>query len=587
MEPRRPKHKQAPPLEVSQSELERALKDPKAYVFPNVDAERMAFPNGQEDADQLRVVHTHMSMVFMLPERVYKVKKQVDFGFADFSTLFKRFQACFAEVQLNKRLAPDVYMGVVPVSMKRVTREICVRCDDFWTPEKSNNLDWWLNDQFGEIVEWAVHMVRLPDDCTLLYRMDHGELNHHMLEQVAEKLVEFHADARRGPKIDHFGKESVVRHHIDENFDQTAAHTGVTVSEPVYRRVKELSYTWLKKLKHTFESRVENGYIGDTHGDLRLEHVYKLPGSSKDGTFVILDCIEFNEQFRFGDPLSDVAFLTMDIWRKGRPDLAHFLQQQYLLKAVQNSPENNDLFAFYAAYRAVVRAKVCGFRVMDPTLAAVRRVEGTQRARCYWLVALELLSPPAQRSCLILVGGLPASGKSNLSKMLAESDNTLVWLRSDSIRKELTEQETTQEESIPKGDGSFEEGLYSPEMTRRTYDEVLKLCVKHLRKGDRVVVDATFRDLDQRQRFITTARVEGALFAFIMCECDREIIKGRMLARKNDISDATWEVYEHMETTWSYPERDTLTECTVVNTEKEKELTLRRAQLFLRKVGLL
>ncbi|KAE8979279.1 hypothetical protein PF005_g16863 [Phytophthora fragariae] len=113
-----------------------------------------------------------MSMVFLLPERVYKVKKQVDFGFADFSTLFKRFQACFAEVQLNQRLAPDVYMGVVPVSMKRATREICVRCDDFWTPEKGADLDWWLNDQFGEIVEWAVHMVRLPDDCTLLHRME-------------------------------------------------------------------------------------------------------------------------------------------------------------------------------------------------------------------------------------------------------------------------------------------------------------------------------------------------------------------------------------------------------------------------------
>ncbi|KAG7376697.1 hypothetical protein PHYPSEUDO_012874 [Phytophthora pseudosyringae] len=594
MEPRRPKHKQAPPLEVPQKELERALKDPKSFVFPDADAKRAALLSGLEDADRLRVVHTHMSMVFLLPERVYKVKKQVDFGFADFSTLYKRFQACFAEVQLNQRLAPDVYVGVVPVSMKRATREICVRCDDFWTPEKSGNLDWWLNDQFGEIVEWAVHMVRLPDDCTLLHRMDQGELTREMLDQVAEKLVEFHADARRGPKIDRFGEESMIRRNIDENFHQTTSHTGVTVSEPVYRRVKELSYMWLKKLRHAFEARVESGYICDTHGDLRLEHVYRLPrSSSKDARFVILDCIEFNEQFRFGDPLADVAFLSMDIWRKGRPDLARFLQQQYLLRAVQNSPENADLFTFYAAYRAVVRAKVCGFRVMDPTLTAVRRVEETQQARCYWLVALELLSPPAQRPGLILVGGLPASGKSNLSKMLAESDNTLVWLRSDAIRKELAEQQATENASeegggsASKGEESFDEGLYSPEMTQRTYDELLKLCGKHLRKGERVVVDATFRDPIQRQRFIAAAHTEGALFALIMCECDREIIKGRMLARKNDISDATWDVYEHMEKEWHFPERDTMAECGVVNTEKEKELTLRRAQVFLRKVGLL
>ncbi|GMF35812.1 unnamed protein product [Phytophthora lilii] len=593
MEPRRPKHKQAPPLEVSRKELERALKETKSYVFADSDAERAAFPDGKE-GERLRVIHTHMSMVFMLPERVYKVKKQVDFGFADFSTLYKRFQACFAEVQLNQRLAPDVYLGVVPVSMKRETREICVRCDDFWTPEKSSNLDWWLNDQFGEIVEWAVHMVRLPDDCTLLHRMDHGELTENTLDQVAEKLVEFHADARRGPKIDHFGREPVIRHNIDENFHQTASHTGMTVSEPVYRRVKELSYAWLKKLKHTFESRVENGYTCDTHGDLRLEHIYRLPRSSSKGArFVILDCIEFNEQFRFGDPLSDVAFLSMDIWRKGRPDLARFLQQQYLLKAVQNSSENADLLTFYTAYRAVVRAKVSGFRVMDPTLSAVQRVYEIQRAHCYWLVALELLSPPGQRPCLILVGGLPASGKSNLAKMLAEDDNTLAWLRSDAIRKELADQEFTEKSSedsgdcTPKGEGSYEEGLYSPEMTQRTYDEILKLCIKHLRKGERVVVDATFRDPIQRQRFVGAARTEGALFAIIMCECDREIIKGRMLSRKNDISDATWEIYEHMEKSWHFPERDTMTECGVVNTEKEKELTLRRAQLFLRKVGLL
>eukprot|EP00644_Phytophthora_capsici_P009092 jgi/Phyca11/526037/estExt2_fgenesh1_pm.C_PHYCAscaffold_60122 len=584
MEPRRPKHKQAPPLEVSQKELEGALKDPITYAFKSDEAERMAFPNGR-NSDRLRVVHTHMSMVFFLPERVYKVKKQVDFGFADFSTLYKRFQACFAEVQLNKRLAPDVYMGVVPVSMKRDTRQISVRCDDFWTPEKSNNLDWWLNDQYGEIIEWAVHMVRLPDDCTLLHHMNHGGLTKEMLDQVAEKLVEFHTDARRGPSIDAFGREPVIRRNIDENFHQTAAHTGVTVSEQVYRRVKELSYTWLKKLKKTFDERVENGYICDSHGDLRLEHVYWLP---KEKRYVILDCIEFNEQFRFGDPLSDVAFLSMDIWRKGRPDLARYLKQQYLLKAVQNSPESEDLFTFYTAYRAVVRAKVCGFRVMDPTLSAARRKEETHQAQCYWLVALELLSPAAQRPALILVGGLPASGKSNLAKMLAESDNTLIWLRSDAIRKELVEQvaENSEDRAV-KGEGSFEEGLYSAEMTQRTYDEILKLATKHLRKGQRVVVDATFRDPFQRQRFIAAARAEGALFAVIMCECDREITKGRLLARKNDISNATWEVYEQMESEWNFPERETMVECDVVNTEKEKKLTLRRAQLFLRKLGLL
>lgn len=638
MEPRRPKHKQQPPLIVRPEEIESALQRPETYDYAlhdtttqDGDLEDPVFPRGSL-AQNIQVIHTHMSMVFLLPHRVYKIKKQVDFGFADFSTLYKRFQACFAEVQLNKRLAPDVYIGVVPISMQRETRKITVRCDDFWTPEKSANLDYWLNDEHGEIVEWAVHMVRLPDSQTLLHAMHEGQLSQEMLSDVAQKLVDFHKNARRGEKIDPFGKEDVIRANIEQNFEQTRAHVNVTVSEPVYRRVQELTFARLEELKSTIASRVANGYICDSHGDLRLEHVYMAPdapalstplprktpasaaSNGKDNKFVILDCIEFNEHFRYGDPLSDVAFLMMDIWRKGRPDLARHLQQQYLHKAVQDTPENATLFAFYAAYRAVVRAKVSGFRVEDPSLSEAHREKEIQRARCYWLAALSFLAPPIERPCLVLVGGLPASGKSSLARMLVGDESNMHWLRADAIRKELAGRRTaTQEEKLlnatasdsATGDGgdrvrvseedggttvaeagSFEEGIYSPAVTKRTYDEILAQSVEHLRHGERAVVDATFRDRELRQRFIKTAHDEGALFAFIICECDREIIRGRLLARKNDLSDATWEVYEQMEKGWDLSESAAMTECFIVNTEKEKELTLRRTNGFLRSIGL-
>lgn len=633
MEPRRPKHKQQPPLIVRAEEIERALQQPESYAYTLSPAQQDAdvddvFPHGAE-THEIPVIHTHMSMVFLLPRRVYKVKKEVDFGFADFSTLYKRFQACFAEVQLNKRLAPDVYVGVVPISMQRETRKITVRCDDFWTPEKSASLDYWLNDEYGEIIEWAVHMVRLPDEQTLLHALNNDRLTKEMLAEVAQILVDFHKNARRGEKIDAFGREEVICANIDQNFEQTQSHVHVTVSEPVYRRVKELTYAWLKELKATIASRVANGYICDSHGDLRLEHVYMRlssnNGKSLSSKFVVLDCIEFNEQFRFGDPLSDVAFLMMDIWRKGRPDLARYLQQQYLLKAVQDTPENAKLFTFYAAYRAVVRAKVSGFRVVDPSLSEAHREKEIQRARCYWLVALSFLAPPVERPCLLLVGGLPASGKSSLAKMLAGDESSVTWLRADAIRKELAGRRTAKsEEQVlnngavvlsgresnvvgvkPQGDaavdsqgddeeiaalaraGSFEEGIYSPAVTKRTYDEILIRSISHLRQGERAVVDATFRDRALRQRFIRAAHDEGALFAFIICECDREIIRGRLLARKNDLSDATWEVYEQMEKDWDFSESASMVECFVVNTEKEKELTLRRTNGFLRSIGLL
>lgn len=613
MEPRRPKHQQQPPLVVKPSELERALQLRESYDYALAQRDKAqepqdeVFPPGTASAP-IRVIHTHMSMVFLLPNRVYKLKKCVDFGFADFSTLYKRFQACMAEVQLNQRLAPHVYIGVVPVSMQRATRRVTVRCDDFWTPEKNQQLSYWFNDEYGEIVEWAVHMVRLPDDQSLLHHMDHDQLTQPMLAQVAAKLTAFHRDARRGPKIDPFGKEDVIRHNIDENFAQTETHVGVTVSEPVYDRIKQLTYAKLQELLPVIEARVANNYICDSHGDLRLEHIYLLPpdsqaaaGDAKDAQFVIIDCIEFNEQFRYGDPLSDAAFLMMDIYRKGRTDLARFFQQQYLLQADQDFPENQQLFAFYVAYRAVVRAKVGGFRVMDPTLSVVQREQETQRARCYWLVALDMLALPAERPALVLVGGLPASGKSNLARMLAqEEENGLYWIRADAIRKELAGikidieahdevpgASEDDESALGKDAGSYEEGLYSSAMTQRTYDEILIRSIDLLRLGKRVIVDATFRDPIQRQRFINMAKTEGALFALIVCECDREITKGRLLARKNDLSDATWGVFEEMEKTWSLPEAQRLAECFVVNTEKEQELTLRRAKGFLRKIEVL
>ncbi|KAJ0397520.1 hypothetical protein P43SY_005646 [Pythium insidiosum] len=617
MEPRRPKHKQLPPLEVSREELERALRRVESYALPS-----LGLTDADADPTPVPIVHTHLSMVALLPRVVVKVKKEVNFGFVDFSTLYKRFQACFAEVQLNQRLAPRVYYGVAPVVMHRDTRRITVRVTDYWTPEKNQRPEYWLNDTDGEIIEWAVVMKRLSDEHTLLHRVEQGTLTRPVLARLAEELVAFHRDARRSARIDAFGREDVIRRNIDENFAQTQSHVGETVSSNVYDRVQRLTYAQLQALSATIASRVENGYICDSHGDLRLEHVYLVDvdddadeedadSTTKDerlkrsalatieplarqtaptDRFVILDCIEFNEQFRFGDPLSDVAFLVMDLWRVGRPDLARALAHQYLLQAKQDTPENARLLTFYAAYRAVVRAKVSGFRVMDPSLDAEHRESERQRARCYWLVALSLLSPPGERPSLLMVAGLPASGKSTLACMIAEDQAGVHWLRADEIRKELAAQDRAPAEGTesnrPSDDG-FEDGLYSPEMTRRTYDEILIRSVNFLRVGERVVVDATFRSTEERRRFIQTAQDEGALFAFIVCECDREIAKGRLIARKNDVSDATWAVFERMEAEWSVADLQGMAELLVINTEKEKELTLRLTNVFLRKLEVL
>jgi aminoglycoside phosphotransferase family enzyme/predicted kinase len=572
MEPGIAKHKQLPPIDVSGFEIEEAVRDLRNFSFDEW-AEEM----DQEQISTIEVIHTHMSMVFLLSKYVVKIKKSVDYGFADFSSLYKRFRACMAEVQLNQRLAPQIYLGVIPISMQRKSRKITVRFGDYWTHEKNEDLEYWMNDRYGEIVEWAVIMVRLKDENSLLYLLEHQKLTETLVTSVARTVVNFHQNARRSSKIDMFGKEDIIRANIQENFDQTKQHVGVTVSERVYKRIVTSTFQGLNKLRETIESRVINGCICDTHGDLRLEHVYI--DDPYTCNFIIIDCIEFNEQFRYGDPIADAAFLMMDMWRKGQPELARLFQNQYMLRSDQESPQLNELFLFYAAYRAVVRAKVSGFRFFDKSLSDAHRQKEVERARCYWLVALTLLSNPSERPCLLMLGGLPASGKSSLAKMLTLENEEVEWLRADAIRKSLASNEA--QKNISEG-YKFEAGIYSPSFTEKTYKYILEKVVEILREGNRVIVDATFCNPSQRNCFIDVAKKEGALFALIICECDREINKGRIISRKNDISDASWEVYEEMEKKWVPPPQSY--GVLIVNTAKEKELSLRRVKKFLRKI---
>jgi uncharacterized protein len=290
------------------------------------------------------------------------------------------------------------------------------------------------------------------------------------------------------------------------------------------------------------DDRAGHGIPRDTHGDLHLDHVYLLPDGDGDGELVIIDCIEFNTRFRFADPVSDVAFLVMDLEFHGRPDLAHTLADAYFEGTGDH--EGRELLDFYAAYRAVVRGKVESFTLDEPEVGPEQKIGLESSARAHFLLALRFLAAPRERPCLILVGGLPGSGKSSLCRGLEGAAN-LSRLDSDVVRKELAGLPSDQ-----RGEAPWGEGIYTEAWTDRTYAGLLERARETLDDGGRVVVEASFREERRRLPFLELAQSHAVPVLFLECSAPGEAIRQRLSRRTGDPSDAGLDVYEEAARRW-------------------------------------
>ncbi|MCS6975882.1 MAG: AAA family ATPase [Gemmatales bacterium] len=516
------------------------LSQPSAFPFP---------------AEKVEVRQTHASVVFLAGEFAYKIKKPVNLGFLDFSTLEKRRQDCEAEVRLNRRLAPAVYLGVVPVT------------------EVDGVLRW---EAAGEPVEWAVKMRRLPDEATLQSRLLRGEIGISEVENLARRVAEFHRDAATGLEIARFGRFEVVSRNILDNFDATQGHIGVTVSATVFQRVRTLTEQELQCLRPVIESRAEHGLPRDTHGDLHLDHVYLFPDRPPPDDLVIVDCIEFNDRFRYADPIADMAFLHMDLLAHGRPDLARAFAEAYF--GASGDEEGRQLLRLYTAYRAAVRGKVEGMKALEPEVPPEDREKARLKAQRHWLLALGIVETPQRRPCLILVGGLPGSGKSTLARHLAERAGCEL-IRTDVVRKELAGLAPTE-----SGRAAFGEGIYAPEWSERTYAECLERSRRLLFEGRRVIVDAVFLGEGRRHRFLNLARQWAVPGLLLICQASPETISKRLAGRRGDASDADWQVYELLAPQWQPPGEALRPVTQIISTEGPVEDAVQQALDFLRRM---
>jgi aminoglycoside phosphotransferase family enzyme len=327
-----------------------ALSRPEAYPYP---------------VDAVTVCQTHISAVFLAGPYVYKVKKPVDLGFLNFSTPALRRHFCEEEVRLNRRLAPSVYLGVVPVTRAGETLQV---------------------EGPGEVVEWAVKMRRLPDEAALARRLEQGQCEPELIQELARRVARFHRDAASGERIAACGRFEVVAANARENFEQARPQVGVTVSPAVFDRLQRLTDETLARLRPLIEARARRGVPRDTHGDLHLEHVYVFPDQPPPDDLLLIDCIEFNERFRFADPVADMAFLVMDLKFHGRRDLADVFADSYFKAA--GDEEGRALLPFYTAYRAAVRGKVEGMELREAEVPETERRDALDRARAHWLLAL-------------------------------------------------------------------------------------------------------------------------------------------------------------------------------------------------------
>lgn len=509
-----------------------------------------------------RIVETHISTLVFLDDVVLKRKKPIRTAFVDFSTPDARAAACRTEVELNRRLAPDVYLGVATVTLDRL---------DGTGP--SGPLD------------HAVVMRRLPVHRRLAAILDTAEVTDE-LRRLAHLLATFHASARRGPDIDDASGAGAVARLWDEGLAQVA-ELGTGILDPAeVELVAHLAGEYVAGRATLLDERVGAGRAVDGHGDLQADDVFCLPDGPR-----VLDCIEFDDRFRFCDVLGDVAFLAMDLERLGRPDLATAFLDHYRELAADSWPES--LAHMWIAYRAHIRAKVTCLASRqlddagDPDGAAAA-AHGALSMHA--LAARHLLDG---RVHLVVVGGGPGTGKSTVARAVA-AELGAVALSSDRVRDELAPRgggrdgggrDSGDRDGGGRGADDPDSGRYTPGKVDEIYDEMLRRAEVALVRGESVVLDATWLQAPRRERVRRLASNTRSHLVELRCECPPELAEERIRARAavgTDSSEATVAVARSMAVTATpWPE------AVVVDTSAPPEESAARAVETVRGAGTL
>jgi uncharacterized protein len=449
---------------------------------------------------EVELLQTHVSYVFLTGDYVYKVKKPVNYGFLDFSTLEKRQHFCHEELRLNKRGAADLYLEVVSIGQSGETFTL----------------------SSGEPVEYAVKMKQFPQNALLSEMFDRGEVTTATMEDLAKVVATFHANSDSNDHIRSYGTVEKIRQAFDENYEQSAGFVAMLAdggpqTQKQFDETKAYSDRIFAEKADLFVDRVKADKIRECHGDAHLRNI-----AMWNGAITLFDCIEFNEPFRFVDTMYDLGFICMDLDARKRPDLANALLNAYLEQT--GDWEGLQVLPLYLSRQAYVRAKVTSFLLGDPSVPDAVKQDAANTAAAYYKLSWEYTAPKTGK--LIVMAGLSGSGKSTTAKQLAQMHNA-IHLRSDAVRKHLGGIAIEE-----RGDAE----LYSPEMTQKTYDRLLSLGKTLVETGYTVILDAKY------DRVALRAGAIAAGATILHCDAPAEVLAQRVAARTGDIADATPEV---------------------------------------------
>ncbi|MCC6712209.1 MAG: AAA family ATPase [Candidatus Dadabacteria bacterium] len=495
--------------------------------------------------DPERVVHlqTHASDVFVAPPYVYKVKKPVDFGFLDFTTLEKRKYFCEREVELNRRLCSGTYLGVEEIKLG------------------PGGLSFGGD---GETAEYAVRMRKLPGERFLKNLLREGKCSGEDFKRLARKLTGFYSGQTPGEEVTSNGAPEKVRSIIDDNERAVESFIGKTISRVSWEAVHFFNERFFTEKAALFTSRRDGGFIKDCHGDLHMEHINIGPDD-----ICIYDCIEFNDRFRYIDVASDVAFLAMDLDFNGYFGRA----REFVADMADALGESGDnVLDFYKCYRAYVRGKVGGLTSVGEGVPEDEREEAGETARRYFGLALRYAlfgSSPT----VIVTFGVIGSGKSTLAEMLARELSCPV-VSSDRVRKEITGTGATER----RREG-YEGGIYSPETTARTYEEIISRGLGALETRNTVVLDASFSKRRWRDMVFEKSAEGGFGALFVETAAPEEVLRERLGRREKEgssVSDAGPEMLERFTADFERPDELGAGKLFTADTDREEEEVLLR-----------
>lgn len=479
-----------------QHELIKALQDQTLYDHP---------------VNNLSVIETHISWVILTGHFAYKIKKPVNFGFVDFSTLEKRQFFCNEELRLNRQFAPDLYLQVV--SIRGSTGK----------PHLGGE---------GEVIEYAVKMREFSQHRLLSSYASERRLQSSHIDSMADVIADFHGKATTAEADTVFGSPDTILKWSRENIEQIESAVPRKLLPKYFGHLQTGCLALDEKLLQAMNHRKNHGYIRLCHGDLHLGNMAVI-----ENTIRPFDCIEFNQELHWIDTISEIAFVAMDLQACGYPGFSWRFIDRYL--QVSGDYNGITVLRYYIIYRALVRAKVEALSVQQHNPPSMVNSIKYEAAMHYLQLANSWLNQ--SRPVLILMHGLSGSGKSTVAKQLVEALGA-IQIRSDIERKRLVGLN-----SYDRSCSDIGQGIYSKDVTEQTYDRLADLAGTIIQAGYNVIVDATFLKQSQRSRFITLAQENQIPYLIISCEAPVGVLQNRIKQRKEtgvDPSEATIDVLQ-------------------------------------------